>query len=236
MKNKTKILTLLFALFISTSAYSQLLVTNPFTGTFGWSTNGNVTNFIYNGLPISDVTVSSFTKVNVTSSSSSGNFRASGWSTNITPDVTKYFEFSLTAAPGTSLNMNNITFGIGRSSTGPLKWEWRSSADNYAFAATNYTTINTNLTLTNGTISVPDLNSNWINNVISFSEISNTDTITFRFYGFGAKTNSGTGGFQGNLTFTGESISTIPEPSTLGLLVVPAAAIFGYRMRNRFRK
>lgn len=233
---KTKILVLLFALFLSTSAYSQLLVTNSFTGTFTWGTNGNTTNFSYNGLSITDVTVSGFTKVNVTSSSSSGNFRASAWSTNATADLTKYFEFSLTAAPGTTLNMSNITFGIGRSSTGPLKWEWRSSIDSFAAAATNYTTINTNLTLTNGAISVPDLSSSWSSNTVSFSDIITMDTVTFRFYGYGAKTNSGTGGFQGNLTFTGESIAVIPEPSTFSLLIAPAVALLGYRMRLRLRK
>lgn len=233
---KTKTLALLFALFLSTSAYSQLLVTNSFSGTFTWGTNGNVTNFSYNGSAITNVTVSSFTKVNVTSSSSSGNFRASAWSTNATADLNKYFEFSLTASPGTTLNMSNITFGIGRSTTGPLKWEWRSSIDSFAAAATNYPTINTNLTLTNGSISVPDLNSSWTNNTVNFSDIANVGTVTFRFYGYGAKTNTGTGGFQGNLIFIGESVETIPEPSTLSLLIVPAAAIFGYGMRSRFRK
>lgn len=236
MKNKIKILTIAFSIFISTNVYSQLFVTNPFTGTFTWGTNGNVTNFSYNGLPIPDMTVSNFTKVNVVSSSSAGNFRASSWSTNPIGDLLKYFEFSLTASPGTTFDMGSINFGIGRSSTGPLKWEWRTSYDNYASAATNFVTINTNLTLTNGTISVPDLNSSWTNNTISFPEIDNVETITFRLYGFNSKTNTGTGGLQGNLTFSGATISTVPEPSTISLLFLSGLATLGYKMRSRYRK
>lgn len=233
MKNKIKILTIALSIFINTSAYSQLLVTNPFTGTFTWGTNGNVTNFTYNGSSIPDITVSNFTKVNVISSSSSGNFRASTWSTNSIADLNKYFEFSIASTPGTTLNMSNITFGVGRSSTGPLKWEWRSSFDNYASVITNYSLLNTNITLTNGTLSTPDLNSSWLNNVINLSDITGVENITLRFYGFGAKTNSGTGGFQGNLTFAGESVAVIPEPSTIGLLFLSGVSLIAYRIRSR---
>lgn len=233
MKNKIKTLVVLFTIFISNTTYSQLIVTNPFAGTFTWSTNGNVISFPYNGLPITDVSVGNFNKVNVVSSSSSGNFRASGWSTNSIIDPTKYFEFSISVLSGTTLNISNINFGIGRSSTGPLKYEWRSSIDNYASAITNYSTLNTNLTLTNGTVSTPDLNSSWLNNVVSFSDITGVENITFRFYGFGSKTNSGTGGFQGSLTFNGESVSVIPEPSTVGLLVLSGIGLLAYRIRAR---
>lgn len=235
MKNKTKTLAVLFAIFISNSTYSQVIVTNPFSGIFTWGTNGNVTNFPYNGSIIPDVSISSFTKVNTVSSSSSGNFRASSWSTNAIPDLNKYFEFSIAAATGTTINMGNITFGIGRSSTGPLKWEWRTSLDNYAVAVTNFVTVNTNLTITNGTISVPDLNGSWLNNIISFTNMVGIENITFRFYGFGSKTNSGTGGFQGSLAFDGESIPVIPEPSTMSLLLICGIAALGYRMRSKIR-
>ena len=235
MKNKTKILAVLFAMFISNSTYSQVIVTNPVSGIFTWGTNGNVTNFPYNGSIITDVSVSSFTKVNIVSSSSAGNFRASSWSTNAIPDLNKYFEFSIAAATGTTINMGNITFGIGRSSTGPLKWEWRTSLDNYATTVTNFVAVNTNLTITDGIISVPDSNASWLNNIISFSNAIGVENISFRFYGFGAKTNTGTGGFQGNLAFDGESISVIPEPSTVSLLLLCGIAILGYRLRSNIR-
>jgi hypothetical protein len=234
MKNKIKILIVLFAIFSNTT-YSQLFATNPFTGTFTWGTNGNVTNFSYNGVPISDIVVNNFTKVNVVTSSSAGNFRASSWSTNPIVDPNKYFEFSLSASPGTTFNMGNITFGIGRSSTGPLKWEWRTSLDNYATTVTNFVTVNTNLTITDGIISVPDSNASWLNNIISFSNAISVENISFRFYGFGAKTNTGTGGFQGSLTFDGESISVIPEPSTVSLLLLCGIAVLGYRIRSKIR-
>jgi hypothetical protein len=234
MKNKIKILIVLFTIFSNTT-YSQLFATNPFTGTFNWGTNGNVTNFPYNGVPITDIVVNNFTKVNVVTSSSAGNFRASSWSTNPVVDPNKYFEFSLSSSPGTTFNMGNITFGIGRSSTGPLKWEWRTSLDNYAATVTNFVTVNTNLTITDGIISVPDSNASWLNNIISFSNAIGVENISFRFYGFGAKTNTGTGGFQGSLTFDGESISVIPEPSTVSLLLLCGIAALGYRIRSKIR-
>lgn len=233
MKNKIKTLIVLFTIFISNTTYSQVLITNPFTGTFNWLTNGNVNSFVYNGAIIEDVSVGNFNKINVTTSSSSGNFRATSWTTNATPDLSKYFEFSLTAATGTKINMGNISFGIGRSSTGPLKWQWRSSIDNFATVATNYVSVNTNTILTDGTISVPDLNSNWLGNVISFSNTTGFENITFRFYGFGAETNSGTGGFQGNLTFIGESVSVIPEPSVVSLLMICGIFAVVCRMKSR---
>jgi hypothetical protein len=232
MKNKIKTLIVLFTIF-SNTAYSQLFVTNPFTGSFNWATNGNVTTFPYNGLLISNVDVGNFTKVNVTTSSSSGNFRASSWTTNSIIDTSKYFEFTLTADPGTTINMSSINFGIGRSATGPIKWEWRTSIDNYATVASNYVTINTNLTLTGGTISVPDVNSGWTNNTLGFQDFDNLNSITFRFYGFASEAIAGTGGLQGNLTFTGESVSVIPEPMTIQLLLV-GLALLGYKVRSRY--
>jgi hypothetical protein len=232
MKNKIKTLIVLFTIF-SNTAYSQLFVTNPFTGSFNWATNGNVTTFPYNGLLISNVDVGNFTKVNVTTSSSSGNFRASSWTTNSIIDTSKYFEFTLTADPGTTINMSSINFGIGRSATGPIKWEWRTSIDNYATVASNYVTINTNLTLTGGTISVPDVNSGWTNNTLGFQDFDSLNSITFRFYGFASEAIAGTGGLQGNLTFTGESVSVIPEPMTIQLLLV-GLALLGYKVRSRY--
>jgi hypothetical protein len=234
MKNKIKTLIVLFTI-ISNTAYSQLFVTNPFIGTFTWATNGNVTNFPYNGISISDITVSDFTKVNVVTSSSSGNFRASSWTTNSIVDPSKYFEFTLTANPGTTINMSSINFGIGRSATGPIKWEWRTSIDNYATIASNYVTINTNLTLIDGTISVPDVSSGWTNNTLGFQDFNNLNSITFRFYGFASEAIAGTGGLQGNLTFNGESISVIPEPSTVSLLLICGITALGYRIRSKIR-
>ena len=231
MKNKIKTLIVLFTI-ISNTAYSQLFVTNPFTGSFNWATNGNVTTFPYNGLLISNVDVGNFTKVNLTTSSSSGNFRASSWTTNSIVDTSKYFEFTLTANPGTTINMSSINFGVGRSGTGPTKWEWRTSVDNYATVSSNYVTINTNLTLTGGTISVPDVNSGWTNNTLGFQDFDNLNSITFRFYGFASEAIAGTGGLQGNLTFAGESVSVIPEPMTIQLLLV-GLALLGYKVRSR---
>jgi hypothetical protein len=72
--------------------------TTPFTGTYTWGSAGNVTNFAYNGTDIANLTEGNFTKNGVTSSSSSGNFRASNWAVDTAPgalggsvDLGKYF-------------------------------------------------------------------------------------------------------------------------------------------------
>ena len=103
-----------------------------FVGTYGFPDSaGNVSNLGYNGASVTDVSVGSLIKVGVTTSSNIGNSRASGWSTGATTgsdtftgtvDLSKYFEFSLAANAGFEIDMTSISFGIGRSATGPRQW------------------------------------------------------------------------------------------------------------------
>lgn len=204
-----------------------------FTGTFSFSSaTGNVASLAYNGTAIPNVTVGNLQKVGVTTSSSSGNSRANGWSTGATTgsntftgaiDTTDYFQFSLTAATGYTLDLTSVTFGIGRSGTGPRQWQWRSSVDSYASTIGSYTsTASSFFSTTSGVLTTPDTDFSGLGNVMDLSGSSFQDlsTITFRLYGYNAEASTGTGGLQGNLSFAG---SVVPEPEAallggLGLL------------------
>ena len=197
--------------------------TTPFTGTYTFGGDGNVNSFAYNGTAITDLTVSALTKVGVTTSSSSGNSRASNWGTGSTDggaaggprDANKYFEFTITASGGSTITDPTITFGVGRSGTGPRQFEWRSSLDNYA-TAIPVTANNASVTKTAGNVlQTLDANAGYTGNTVSLST-SGQSAITFRFYAYGAESTGGTGGLQGNLTLAGtlNSAATAPTVSS----------------------
>jgi hypothetical protein len=190
-----------------------------FSGTYTFGSDGNVSSFAYNGTAIDDVTVGNLAKVGVSTSSSSGNFRASNFPTGATDgsnvfagslDPGKYFEFTLSAAAGHTLAMDSLSFGVGRSGAGPRQWQWRSSADGFATAIDTYTTVNAGLTRAGGVLTNPDSNSNWTGNVLDLSGAAyqGATNLTFRFYGFNAESTGGTGGLQGPLSFSGSTVET----------------------------
>lgn len=200
--------------------------TTPFTGIFSFpDTSGNVEAFSYNGSPISGVTVGSLTKVGITSTSSTGNSRGNNWPQGATGgsdvfagsvDPGKYFEFTLTADSGQTLEMDTLEFGIGRSGTGPRQWQWRSSTDGYAAPITTYATVNAGLTLEGGVLTNPDANSSWTGNLLDVSgaAFQGLSSVTFRLYGYNAEGTAGTGGLQGSLSFAGSLVT--PDPGTGG--------------------
>lgn len=212
-----------------------------FTGGYDFSGSaGNVANLSYNGASVPDVSFGSLKKVGVTTSASSGNSRASGWSTGATTgsdtftgtvDLGKYFEFSITANAGFEIDMTSISFGIGRSATGPRQWQWRSSADNYAATIGSYTSTNAGLTNFGGVLTNPDSDSSWTGNVLDLggTAFDGLSSITFRLYGFNAEGTSGTGGLQGNLTFAGVT-TAVPEPASA---VLAALGLFRILRRRR---
>lgn len=208
-----------------------------FTGTYTFGTGGNVASFDFNGTPITGLTVSALTKVGITTSSSNNNFRGTNWPLGATNgsdvfsgsvDTGKYIQFTITAEPGMEINLPSISFGIGRSGTGPRQWQWRSSVDGFT-APIPVTTVNAGITYADGVMTVPDTDSNWTGNVIQTagSAYENLSTITFRLYGYNAEGTGGSGGLQGPLTFGGQLegvvVPTITAPST----AAPLNAIAG---------
>lgn len=216
IKNKSlsRLLTPLCAIMLpALLATADSLHAQAFTGAFTFGSGGNVDSFAYNGTAIPGISVSPLTKNGVTTSSSSGNSRATGWPTGATNgsdvftgslDPTKYFEFTFTAAPGKVINLPGLTFGIGRSGTGPRQWQWRSSVDGFA-APIPVGVLNASVAQDGGAITVPDSNSNWTGNEITTSGAAyeNLSSVTFRVYVYNAEASSGTGGLAGPLTFSG---------------------------------
>jgi len=212
---KKTLLTMAALVVLAAGAQGQVL-----NGTYDFSGGGNdVTSFNYNGSALTNASASAITKVGITSSSSSNNYRGSNWSTGAL-DSGKYISFTLTADDDFVLNLTSITFGVGRSGTGPLNWEWRSSVDGFGSAITTYTTVNAGLTETSGVLTNPDSNSSWTGNVLNLSGASfqGLSAVTFRLYAYGAEASGGTGGLQGNLSFAGSVAAAVPEPTAAMLL------------------
>jgi len=194
----------------------------------------------YNGTVQTGLTPSSVTNSAATTWGSSGsNYRASTWALDPSfttvgtltgsIDLNKYITFSLVASAGYSFDITSITFGIGRSATGPRQWQWRSSVDNYAAALTDYTTLATGLTNTSGVLTNPDQASpgySGTGNVLTLSGASfkALTTVTFRLYGYNAEGLAGTGGLQGPLTFA-------PAPGCAALVGL-AGMVASRRRRN----
>lgn len=176
----------------------------PFTATYTFGSDGNVASFVYNGTSYAGITMGNLEKVGITSTSSSNNFRGSGWSlTDI--DTEKYIGFTISAVTGYKFTVNSISFGIGRSGTGTRDSQWRGSHDSYATAIDNYTSLHSSLTNTGGVINNPDASSGWTGNVLdlgtTYQDI--TDSSGFRLYMYNAEATGGTAGLQGTITITG---------------------------------
>ena len=216
----------------------------PFTGTFTFPsvTGGGApapAPFAYNGTAIQDVTVGAMAISSLTSTGSNGNFRASGWALDGATvggltgqiDTSKYITFTISANAGFTIDMSTITFGLGRSGTGPRQWQWRSSVDNFSAALSNYTSLSAGLTNTSGVLQNPDSNSSWTGNTltVSGSGFSGLTSIEFRLYGYNSEGSGGTGGLQGPLSFTG-SVTAVPAPGAMALLGV--AGLLGARRRR----
>lgn len=189
------------------------------TGIFTFGTSGNVSSFTYNGTPIANLTVGSLLKVGGTSSTSSGNFRASGWPLDASgtgalltgaPDLGDYFSFTMNAASGYTFDIDDVTFGFGRSSTGPRSSQWRSNVDNYAAAIGSYSSLGgSGLFAVSGNalhFSTDSAATTGTNVVLTMSGSSaayqGLSSIDLRWYAYNAESSAGTGGFQGPLSFT----------------------------------
>jgi hypothetical protein len=151
-------------------------------------------------------------------------------------DLGKYIEFTLTAAAGATINMTSITFGVGRSGTGPRQWQWRSSIDSYASILANYTALNANVTESGGVLTTPDGTASYTGNTLTItgSSFEDLSSVTFRIYGYNSEGPAGTGGLQGPITFEGAMV--VPEPSTYALLALSGLALAGYAARRRQRQ
>lgn len=143
---------------------------------------------------------------------------AAGWETSsAAPDLTKYYEFSITAAVGHSIVYEDITLslfrGIQGTDHGADLWQLRSSHDGYA-----------------ASLAVFDISGSAADEQTLFSAVdisavgTQPGTVTFRLYGYdytSAADYSGFGNHPGPtpLTGTGSNLivggTVVPEPETL---------------------
>jgi len=171
---------------------------------------GKANPFIYNGVTLHSVTASSLVRsANLSAYGWSNMYLAENWPTGAsntpnlfnTPaqltgsiDLTKYFEFTLSAATGKTFSNPTVYFNLRRFDKGPQQWSWRSSLDNYASDLPLSVVGGTSSTVMHsaGVITLAD-----VGTVTGFElkvDAQNLTTITFRLYGYNAESASGADG------------------------------------------
>lgn len=135
---------------------------------------------------------------------------AKGWNV---AEGAKWWEFTITPAPGHLLNLVSMTFDDQRSSTGPLDW---SLSINGITAATGLATHDT-------------FAANPMNTVdLSGAEFQGVESATVQLFGFSASSSSGTWRLD-NVTLTGAAVA-VPEPRQYPLMIcLTLLGIGGYR-------
>jgi len=118
---------LLAAFIATTNAYSADLAIWSFTGQPGNQVSTTVTAI--------DAAVQSASGITrgggISAAAAAISMTSTGWTTNGSLDASDYYEFTITPAAATRLDIENLHFGERRSGTGITKFELRSSLDNY---------------------------------------------------------------------------------------------------------
>lgn len=186
---------------------------------------------------VPDVSGTDITPVNVTPWP--GGFccftAAADWGTGAAPDLTRYYEFSITAAVGHLIVYEDITLSLFRGIQGALHgaelWQLRASHDGYA-----------------GALAVFDISASGADEQILFSNVdisavgTQPGTVTFRLYGYDYTAPADYSGFGNHpgptpLSGTGTNLTTggqvVPEPLTLAQLGL-GLAMLAFAGRRRF--
>lgn len=201
------------------------------------------------------------TPISLSRGYSSQGWNNSGTTTTTRADAisgNKYYTFSLTVAPGATASFSDITVGLYKSAiTSPASMEWQFSLDNFVTSGSTLTTFQ-HYGRNSGTAPVPLVPYQWmtvdtgsqsngnatpaldITTVSALQNLSGPATVTFRLYGWGSINGNATtptntlaiGRDTGPLV--NGTISTVPEPATM-CLVVSSAGI-GCLIRARRRR
>ncbi|USN52940.1 MAG: hypothetical protein H6759_02685 [Candidatus Nomurabacteria bacterium] len=162
----------------------------------GFEMSGNTGNEVAVNATVNDVDLetatvtrgSGITATNLSNAFSANNFVIGGTKSDALTN-NEYYEVSLQSKNGLSLSLDQITFNIRRSSTGPNAYQWQYSLDGFATpgvdigAEGSYTD-----TATNGASMTPiDLTTE-----ADLQKIPVGHTITFRLYAWGATGGPGT--------------------------------------------
>lgn len=189
---------------VSSTASADLVGVYNFNGLDG------VTSSV-TGTPSAGVTLSTLTRGSgLTGAPATNGFNSAGWTTNLSPDLNDYYEFTIT--PLSVMTLSRVSFNEKRApADGILEFQIRSSLDGYAAAIPGTVTI------------VPDepgARSQSYPLPASFAGL--TSATTFRIYGYNSETvngpwrlenYSGNVGAQGGLTI--EGLAAVPEPAAV---------------------
>ena len=147
-----KTMTFLFILLITMSI--GLWAQTPFTATYTFGADGNVASFTYNGTTYAGISMGTIDKVGVTTSSSSGNFRATQWPLGATTgsdvftgtvDTNKYIGFTMSAVSGYKFTVTIIDGNpdeMGISINDPSDNLFHDLGINEVVSSSDYTIVN----------------------------------------------------------------------------------------------
>ena len=114
-----------------------------------------------------------------------GTFSAAGFTLATAKDTADYFQFAVKANSNYKINLDSLVLAERRSNSGIRTWEIWSSRDNFQTAGT-----------LQKTFAVEDDNLTRKNQRIPFGtsllNVPASETVTFRFYGYGAEADAGT--------------------------------------------
>ncbi len=143
-----------------------------------------------------NLTISPFTASGLDATTTGNRFAWTNGTITTAPDLTKYFEVTLTPSAGNKISVASMTFRTQRSGTGPRNYIVRSSADNYA------TNLTASINPANAELEVVPTNVfHWVNDGITIGQNGSTvvpsgvavnGPVTFRIYFYAAEAVTGT--------------------------------------------
>lgn len=147
-------------------------------------------------------------------------FATGGAAGTLNTALNDYWEFTITPDAGYMVSLEVITFSFARGGNGPQNLVFRSSLDGYT---TNITPAQTGITAS-------------IANSLSFtlSGVENVSSpLTIRLYGYGATTGGSGGALLNNELFTvNGSVTPVPEPATIGLVLLAGGGMWLMRRKR----
>lgn len=146
----------------------------------------------------------------INASSGIGSINASGFTTMPSIDLSDYFQFTVTAAPGFALNAQELVFGERRSLSGIREFQVRTSLDQFSTFTSQYSFV------------MPDSDA-LRNHSIALTGLSGvTDAVDIRIYGFASESSAGTWRLVNHADYGGivlnGTVAAVPEPSSAFLL------------------